>query len=73
MQASADISLDAMSEQTKLATLCKQMTLENTGQSKTSRTLVEIQNFLYQINQEVKLFKNMCSVFTVTFPALKKS
>ena len=73
LQASADTYLDAKSAKPKLATLCKQITLENTGQSKTFRTLVEIQKKLYHNNQEVMLFNKMCLVFTVTFPALKKS
>ena len=42
LQASADISLDATSSKPKPSTLWKQITLKNTGQSKTSRTLVEI-------------------------------
>ena len=46
LQASADISLDAMSAKSKLATSCKQMIVENTGQSRTSSTLVEILKIL---------------------------
>ena len=73
LQASADISGDAMPAKPKLATLFKQITLETTGQSKTSRTLVEIEYFLHQNNQEVMLFNKMSSVFTVSFWPLRMS
>ena len=46
LQASADKSLDAMSAESKFATSCKQMIVENTGQSRTSSTLVEILKIL---------------------------
>ena len=67
------ISTDAMSAKPKLTTLCKEVTLENTVQCKTFRTLIEIKNFLHQFYQEVMFFKKMCFVFTVTFPTLKRS
>ena len=67
------ISTDAMSAKPKLTTLCKEVTLENTVQWKTFRTLIEMKNFLHQFYQEVMLFKKMCFVFTVTFPTLKRS
>ena len=73
LQASADISLEGTSAKPKLATFCKKITLENTGQSKTSRILVEILKFFHQNNQEVMIFNKMCLVFTVSFHALRMS
>ena len=67
LQASADILIDAKFEKPKLATLCMQLTLENTGLNQTSRTLVQIQNFCHHHNQQVMYFTEMYSVFTGTF------
>ena len=59
--------IDAKFEKPKLATLCMQLTLENTGLNQTSRTLVQIQNFCHYHNEQVKYFTEMYSVFTGTF------
>ena len=67
LQASAHILIDAKFEKPKLATLCMQLTLENTGLNQTSRTLVQIQNFCHHHNQQVMYFTEMYSVFTGTF------
>ena len=61
------MSIEAMSAKPKLATLSSLVTPENTGQTKTSETLVQIEFFLDQSNQEVMYFIKMYSVFTVTF------
>ena len=73
LQASAGKSLHAEAAKPKLATFHKKITLEHTRQSETSRTLVEILDFLHQNNREVMLFKRMCLVFTVSFHALRMS
>ena len=49
------------------------MIVENTGQSRTSRTLVEIQNFFHQNNPEVLLFNKMYLVFTDSFPTISRA
>ena len=67
LQASADTSTDAKYSEPKLATLSIQVTLQNTVQTKTSWTLVQIKNFFNQSNQEVMYFIKMYLVFTVTF------
>ena len=64
LQASADTSVNAKSADPKLATLCMQMTLENTGYNQTSRTLVQIQNFYHQNNQEKMYFTERCIWFS---------
>ena len=57
----------AISAKPTLATLNILLTLENTGQTKTSKTLVQIENLLDQHDQEVMYFFKMYSVFSVNF------
>ena len=48
-----------------------QVTLENTGLTKTSETLVKIKKFLNHRHQNVMYFINMYSIFTNTFSPLR--
>ena len=57
----------AISAKPTLATLNILLTLENTGQTKTSKTLVQIENLLDQHDQEVMYFFKMYSVFSANF------